>query len=269
MCIVGNDNMKDIQSKIDILSQIALSESYIRDGRFDDAIGLLRTMISKDPTLAGAIHNLRYALHEQGTAKTKTRCGYVDCVTLNEVDVYPTNAVGAQFVIANYAIKYAEIPDTVRHIQCPKCDETTMYTFTLCSRCLEGYVSQCYVNMGNVDGSGKVTHMETLIECQECGYKSTFAEFKKPDILRMYEELLQFRPEIMSYVEYLEPRHGIYRQPKSTPPRLETLAEAVICHKCGREYTTKRGVCVRCGASLSKKSSFFRIPRFRRPKGLK
>lgn len=194
----------------DILAKMALGEIYIRDGEFEDAIKWFRWMISQDPSLAGAIHNLRYALHEQGTTRTKTRCGHIDCVKLNEVDVYPTNAVGAQFVIANYAIKYAEIPDTVRHIKCPECQETTMYTFTLCPRCLEGYVSQCYVNMGNIDGSGKETHMETLFECQECRYKSTLAQFKTPAELRMYEELLRFRPEIKRYVEHQQARRGSF-----------------------------------------------------------
>jgi len=287
----GKDILKDVFSKIDILGQIALSESHIREGRFEEAIALLREMISKNPTLAGAIHNLRYALHEQGTAKIKIHCGHIDCVTISEVDVYPTNAVGAQFVIANYAIKYAELPETVRHIQCPKCNETTMYTFALCPQCLEGYVSLFYVNMGDIKKTGKNTRMEKMWVCQKCQYRPTFAEYKTPDELKMYEELLQFRPEIMSYVEYLEPRHGIYGPPKNTPPRttleeeiqkqkevssspnrtpprFKTLAEVVTCHKCGREYTTKRSICIRCGASLGKKSSFFKISRFRRPKGL-
>jgi len=201
--------LKDIRSKIYELGEIALSESYIADGMFDEAIALLREMISKNPTLAGAIHNLRYALHEQGTAKTKTRCGHVDCVKLNEVDVYPTNAIGAQFVIANYAIKYAEIPDTVRHIQCPECNETTMYTFTLCPHCLKGYVSSCYVNMGDINSTGKKTLMEKIWECPECGYRPTFAEYKTPDELNLYRELLRFRPEIKDYVEHIESRSRI------------------------------------------------------------
>jgi rubredoxin len=193
--------MKD--GSIEILAHIASSESYIRDGEYEEAIKLLRWMISENPNLAGAIHNLRFALHEQGTATTKTRCGNIDCMTLNEVDVYPTDAVGAQFVIANYAFRFAEIPDTVRHIVCPECNESTMYTFTLCARCIKGYVSSCYVDVPHDDGTGKVTKMEKLWECPECRYKSTHADFKTDDELRLYLELLRFRLEIMAYVERL------------------------------------------------------------------
>ncbi|MFW9767928.1 MAG: hypothetical protein ACFFF9_07265 [Candidatus Thorarchaeota archaeon] len=176
------------------------------------AIKLCREILIKEPNNVGAIHNLKFALHDLGEAKAWIECAF--CRRTLETDIYPTNIPRDQIQKAVFAIKYAEIPETVRVVYCPDCDRNTPVTFILCIKCREGYLKHYYTFLGVNKETKQETFMERIFRCEKCNYRSTLAEEKSPAELRVYEGLLQVRPEIREMIEVLfqqEEMHGKMR----------------------------------------------------------
>jgi len=117
--------------------------SLLNEGKYQETIPLLREVLKIAPFDYSAIKALKISLRNLNDSTSDVSCYHCNqktTISIYNIMPWGIDRFGLDFL--RHASKYGEILDSNIVSECPHCGENTVFNFTLCTRCFNGYWSE-------------------------------------------------------------------------------------------------------------------------------
>jgi Leucine-rich repeat (LRR) protein len=182
--------------------------SFLEDGNYDKAIEKFKVYLEKLPLSVSAICNLKESLRRRRKGTCVVSCP--KCKKKHEISIFPSDypidqprrsPIGWLYALT-FTRVYGEVADSERSIYCDGCFQKSTYTFSLCTKCFNGWIGLCQSDFVHTDHEKKTIDLvepkRETISCENCGNAPTPITSKK------LEQRIIFWRYVMNFVSWLQ-----------------------------------------------------------------